>query len=71
MKNNKTTSSNDKYIEKVLNSEEYKNNELQINTIKDVLINHSDVPEKLVNWLITAVENNTKLICEAEYKSKK
>lgn len=67
MKNNGTAN---KYIEEVLSSEEYKNNELQINTIKDVLINHSDVPEKLVNWLISAVENNTKLICEAEYKYK-
>ena len=67
MKNNGTAN---KYIEEVLSSEEYKNNEVQINTIKDVLINHSDVPEKLVNWLISAVENNTKLICEAEYKYK-
>lgn len=62
---------NSKYINEVLNSEEYKNNELQINTIKDVLINHSDIPEQLISWLITAVENNTRLICEAEYKSKK
>ena len=67
----KDKSNNNKYIDDVLNSEEYKNNELQINTIKDVLINHSDVPEQLVSWLITAVENNTRLICEAEYKSKK
>lgn len=61
----------EKNIKSVLNSEEYKNNELQINTIKDVLVNRSDIPEKLVDWLITAVENNTKLICEAEYKVKK
>ena len=42
---------------------------MQINTIKDVLINHSDVPEKLVNWLIDAVEKNTELVTEAKLKS--
>ena len=60
--------SNEKYLRDVLNSEEYIQNKMQIDTIKDVLINHSDVPEKLVNWLIDAVEKNNTLILEAKYK---
>lgn len=66
--NDASTAVNDS-VEKVKKSEEYMQNEMQINTIKDVLINHSDVPEKLVNWLIDAVEKNTELVTEAKLKS--
>lgn len=56
----------EKSLKKIKNSEEYKQNEMQINCIKNVLINHSDVPEKLLDWLIESVEQNTKLIANAQ-----
>ena len=45
--------------------EKYTQNKMQINCIKQVLIEHSDVPEKLVDWLIQSVEENT--IIENKY----
>jgi len=56
---------NDK-IREIINSDEYIHNKMQIDCIKDVLVNHSDVPEKLVDWLINAVEKNTELVSEAK-----
>lgn len=58
----------EKNLNKIMNSEEYIHNKMQIDCIKDVLINHSDVPEKLVTWLIDAVEKNAYLVFEAEQK---
>jgi len=39
--------------------EEYKQNQMQIDCIKKVLIKHTDVPETLLNWLIDSVKANT------------
>lgn len=55
-------------ISKIKSSEEYLQNQLQIKCIKDILINHADVPEKLIDWLIEAVEKNTALISSIEKK---
>ena len=41
-----------------------------INCIKKVLIEHSDVPETLLNWLIKSVQENVSLEYE-NYKSSK
>lgn len=57
-----------KRIKKVKNSKEYLQNEMQINCIKDVLINHSDVPEELFNLLIDSVEKNTLLLSKVYEK---
>ena len=46
---------------------EYIQNQMEIDSIKKVLINSADVPEKLVDWLIEAVKSNTIL----EYNFKK
>lgn len=59
---------NEIYLKKVLNSEEYLNNKMQIDTIKQTLVQHSDVPEKLIDWLIDAVEKNATLVAEAKFK---
>lgn len=40
-------------------SEKYKQNQMQIDCIKKTLIEHADVPEKLINWLIDSVKENT------------
>ena len=53
-------------LSEIINSDEYIQNKMQIDCIKDVLVNHSDVPEKLVDWLIDAVEKNTTLVSEAK-----
>lgn len=42
-------------------NEEYKQNQMQIDCIKKVLIEHADVPEKLLNWLIDSVQKNVEL----------
>lgn len=57
-----------KQVNQIKNSEEYIQNKMQIDCIKNVLVNHADVPEKLVTWLIEAVERNTTLISEAKLK---
>ncbi len=54
-------------INDVFKSEEYLNNAMKIDTISKVLIEHSDVPEELVNWLIEAVKDNTWLEARAKY----
>ncbi len=65
---NKTNNVCQKKIEKVKNSKEYIQNKMQIDCIKDILINHADVPEKLLDWLIEATEKNAILISEAKQK---
>lgn len=47
--------------------EEYKQNQMQIDCIKKTLVKHSDVPEKLIDWLIESVRENTIL----EFKNNK
>ena len=42
-------------------------NQEQINCISKILVEHADVPQKLVDWLIDSVKENTKL----ELQSKK
>lgn len=55
-----------KKLNKIKNSEEYRKNEMQINCIKNVLIEHSDVPAMLLDWLIESVEQNTMLISKIQ-----
>lgn len=50
-----------KCLKEVHELPEYKQNEMQINSIKKVLVNSGDVPEKLILWLIESVKNNTQL----------
>ena len=49
------------YLDKnsLKNSDEYKQNQMQIDCIKKVLIEHADVPEVLLNCLIKSVRENT------------
>ena len=64
-----TDKSNKAYLKKlneIKNSEEYRKNEMQINCIKNVLIEHSDVPAMLLDWLIESVEQNTMLISKIQ-----
>ena len=49
---------------KFYTNEEYLENQRQIDCISKVLIEHADVPKKLIDWLIEAVRNNTKIECE-------
>jgi len=46
-------------IKKLKKSEDYKQNQMQIDAIKKVLIEHAAVPETLINWLIDSVKENT------------
>lgn len=46
-----------------INNEQYLQNQLQINYISKILVEHADVPQKLVDWLIKAVKDNTKFEC--------
>ena len=48
-------------LNKVKESEEYKQNQMQIDCIKKVLIEHGDIPEKLIDWLIDSVRANAEL----------
>lgn len=64
MKNNENTLTNINNLsnntKKSLNQNlQYKHNEEQIKCIKKVLIEHGDVPEKLLDWLISSVKENT------------
>jgi len=52
-------------LDEVRNSEEYIQNQKQIDCITKVLIEHSDVPKQLVDWLIESVQENVAL----EYES--
>ena len=53
-------------LNKIKNSEEYQQNEMQINCIKKVLIEHSDVPVKLLDSLIESVKQNTMLVSKIQ-----
>lgn len=44
-------------------SEEYLENQKQIDCISKVLIENADVPKKLIDWLIEAVKKNTIIEC--------
>lgn len=50
-----------KSLEKVHETKEYKQNEKQIQCIKKVLIERAEIPEKLIDWLVEAVEENVAL----------
>ena len=58
----------EKLIKKLSKSEDYKQNQMQIDCIKKVLIEHADVPETLINWLIDSVKENTILEFKETYK---
>lgn len=55
---NKTKFKNIKNFQEI---PEYIENKKQIDCITKVLVEHSDVPPKLINWLIEAVEKNATL----------
>lgn len=55
-------------LNKVKESEEYKQNQMQIDCIKKVLIEHGDIPEKLIDWLIHSVRANAELELIAKNK---
>lgn len=60
--------SEDKYfesLEKVRKTPEYIQNQKQIDCITKVLVEHADVPQKLIDWLIEAVQENVALEYEA------
>lgn len=59
--------SNSNLLNTVYNSKQYIQNQEQINCISKILVEHADVPQKLVDWLIDSVKENTKL----ELQSKK
>ena len=51
-------------INRFYTNEEYLQNQKQIDCISKVLVEHADVPKKLVDWLIESVRNNTKIECK-------
>ena len=51
-----------KKLSKIKSSPQYIQNQMQIDSIKKVLVEHADVPEKLLDWLIQSVEQNATLI---------
>lgn len=63
--NSSTNEFDSKNLKKIQESPEYIENQKQIDCITKVLVEHSDVPPKLLDWLIEAVEKNATLI----YKS--
>lgn len=46
-------------IENIKKKPEYIQNQMQIDTIRKVLIKNVNVPEQLIDWLIESVEENT------------
>lgn len=48
-------------LSKVQKNKEYQLNKSKINCIKKALIEHADVPEQLIDWLIESVEENVAL----------
>ena len=65
MSKNKFNNSNNemyfKILNKLKNSPEYKQNQMQINCITKILVEHADIPPKLINWLIDSVQKNVVL----------
>lgn len=55
---------NSKALKKLMNNREYQQNKMQINCITKVLVEHADVPQKLIDWLIQSVQDNVVI----EYK---
>lgn len=70
MLDNKNFSKKDyeRLIKKLNKSEDYKQNQMQIDCIKKVLIEHADIPETLIDWLINSVKENTILEFKETYK---
>ena len=62
--NTNTINLSKKSINKLKKNPEYVQNQKQIECITKVLIEHADVPPKLINWLIESVKENATL----EYK---
>lgn len=58
-----------KSIEYVHEDPEYIQNEIQINSIRNLIAQQSGVSEKLLDWLIESVEENTAI--EYEFANKK
>lgn len=58
----------EKLIKNLNKSEDYKQNRMQIDAIKKVLIEHADVPETLIDWLIDSVKEITILEFKETYK---
>lgn len=56
-------------IESVYNNPEYIQNKIQIDVIKKTLIEQTYASEKLIDWLIESVEENTAI--EYEFANKK
>lgn len=55
-------------LQKVQNSQEYMQNEMQINCIRKTLVENADIPETLIDWLVSSVKKNTILECDVKYK---
>lgn len=51
-------------LNKEISDEEYIENQKQIDCISKVLVEHADVPKKLIDWLIDAVKKNTIIECK-------
>lgn len=51
-------------LNKLRNIDTYRKNEVQINVIKEILINHCDVSESILNTLISSVSENAKIECK-------
>ena len=49
--------------ESLLNNEVYVQNKKQIDCISKVLVERADVPQKLIDWLIQSVRENTIIEC--------
>ena len=45
------------------NNEKYLQNQMQIDYISKLLVEHADVPQKLIDWLIDAVKYNATFEC--------
>lgn len=58
-----------KSIKKIQTTDEYKQNNSQIYTLRKIIIENCYVPETLVDWLIESVAENTAL--EYEFANKK
>ena len=70
-KNDKNSNrKNFKTLEKIHNSQEYLQNQMQINCITNILVEHADVPKKLIDWLIKSVEENVTLEHNSLIKNK-
>lgn len=54
-----------KAIEKVKRSNEYQLNQMQIEIIKKLLVEHADVPQEILDTLISSVQKNVSLECNA------